>query len=188
MKRIILASESPRRRELMMMMDIPFTTKPSHCEEYFNDQIAIPAAIEAIATQKANAVLSTFPDEIIIGADTVVVIDGEVLGKPHEPEIAIEMLKRLSGRTHQVISAVSILSPLGNESFHVETQVTFFPLSEEEIITYVNSKEPLDKAGAYGIQGKGAFLVERIDGDYYNVMGLPISTLYRKLTKYIDRY
>ncbi|MEG2411120.1 MAG: Maf family protein, partial [Erysipelotrichaceae bacterium] len=84
--------------------------------------------------------------------------------------------------------AVSILSPLGNESFHVETQVTFFPLSEEEIITYVNSKEPLDKAGAYGIQGKGAFLVERIDGDYYNVMGLPISTLYRKLTKYIDRY
>ncbi|MEF9920451.1 MAG: Maf family protein [Erysipelotrichaceae bacterium] len=188
MKRIILASESPRRRELMMMMDIPFTTKPSHCEEYFNDQIAISEAIEAIALQKAKVVLENFPQEIIIGADTVVVIDNEVLGKPHEPEVAINMLRRLSGCTHKVITAVSILSPIGNETFHVETEVTFFPLSEEEILRYVNSKEPLDKAGAYGIQGKGAFLVERINGDYYNVMGLPISTLYRKLQKYIDNY
>lgn len=181
MKRIILASESPRRRELMAMMNIPFTTKASLCDEYLDTSLPLEQAIEHIAVQKAEAAIPQFPDDLIIGADTVVCIDGEVLGKPHDEETAFSMLKKLSGKTHKVITGVAIITPQKREIFHVCTDVTFFPLTDKEIHAYVATKEPLDKAGAYGIQGKGAFLVEKINGDYYNIVGLPISTLYRRL-------
>lgn len=186
MKRIILASESPRRRELMMKLEIPFTTKPPYVEEIFDSSKSISSAIEAIAKQKADAVREKFPDEIIVGADTVVVVDQEVLGKPHTKENALLMLKKLSGRTHEVITAVAIVTPEQSDVFHVRTYVTFFELTQEEMEQYADTKEPLDKAGAYGIQGKGAFFIEKIEGDYYNVIGLPISTLFRRLKKYIE--
>lgn len=181
MKRVILASNSPRRRELMARMDIPFTAKGVQTEEFLDTSLPLGKAIEQIARQKALAVREFFQDDVIIGADTIVCIDGEVLGKPRDEQQAFEMLKRLSGRTHQVITGVAVLYPREEITFYQTTDVTFYQLSDEEIRAYAATNEPLDKAGAYGIQGKGAFLVEKIAGDYYNVMGLPMAHLYRVL-------
>ena len=185
MKQIILASNSPRRKELLMKMDIPFIVKSVTTEEYLDEHVALPEAIEQIAHVKAKAVQSLYPEGIIIGADTVVVNEGKVLGKPHDEQQAKDMLRQLSGKTHQVITGVVVLFPDHEIRFHETTDVTFYPLIDEEIQTYIDTREPFDKAGAYGIQGKGAFLVEKIVGDYYNVMGLPIASLYRRLREYL---
>lgn len=185
MKRIILASESPRRREILANTDINFTTKSVPTDERIDASLPLPQAIEQIALQKALAVQPLLPREIILGADTIVCIDGELLGKPHTKEKAIQMLQKLSGRTHQVITGVAIIHEDTHEVFHEVSEVTFHSLTEDEILRYVDTKEPLDKAGAYAIQGKGAILVAKICGDYYNIVGLPIAKVYRQLAKYI---
>lgn len=135
-----------------------------------------------LATRKAQAAAEKFPDDRVIAADTVVALGKRIYGKPQSSEEAFEMLSALSGKTHQVFTGVCIYTKSGDRNaFCTRTDVTFFPLSESEIQTYIATGEPMDKAGAYGIQGKGSLFVEKIDGDYYNVVGLPISRLVREL-------
>lgn len=185
MKRIILASESPRRREILANTDLSFTTKTLPTDEFIDPSLPLEKAIEQVALQKALAIQHLYPSDVILGADTVVCIDNIVLGKPHTKEVAMQMLRQLSGKTHRVITGVAIIKGDEQEVFHEISEVTFFELSDEEITSYVESKEPLDKAGAYAIQGKGAILVAKISGDYYNIVGLPIARVYRKLKDFI---
>lgn len=181
MKKIILASQSPRREELLVKTGIPFTIEAADIDETLDGHLPLQQAIEAIAYRKAAAILERQPSALVIGADTVVVIDHEVLGKPKDDQDAFTMLKKLSGKQHQVITAVAIVSKDHQETFSCVSHVNFFPLSDEEILHYIKTKEPQDKAGAYGIQGLGALFVESMEGDYNNIVGLPVSTLYRKL-------
>lgn len=186
MRKVLLASQSPRRRELMMLSGIPFTLANVVVDEIMDPTLEPGKACEKLAYMKASAAYEKYPHELIVGADTIVVIDGEVLGKPADDKQAFEMLKRLSGRTHEVITGVAIIGDDICESFYETTQVTFYELSDSDILNYIKTKECHDKAGAYGIQGKGLLLVEKINGDYYNVVGLPMSQLYRRLLKYIE--
>lgn len=185
---MILASQSPRRRELLSIICPSFEIMPAEGEELLPDGISPHDAVMLLSRQKAEEVARRkFPDgeilDTVIAADTVVAVDGEILGKPRSSEHAFEMLKRLSGRWHIVYTGVTIISPSQNETFADETWVDFYPLSDEEIRAYVATGDPMDKAGAYGIQGRGALLVRQIDGDYYNVMGLPVGAVYRQLKK-----
>jgi len=186
MSKIILASGSPRRKELLQMMDISFEVITADIDEQIDHNNDLRKEIEKLSYQKANAVFVNHQDAIVIGSDTIVSIDNKVLGKPKSIENAKEMLHNLSGKTHQVITAVTIISKDNIETFSNVTDVKFYELSDEEIENYVESVEPLDKAGAYAIQGKGCQFVEAINGDYYSVMGLPIGELYRRLQKYIN--
>ncbi|MEG0327026.1 MAG: Maf family protein [Erysipelothrix sp.] len=174
LKKLVLASQSPRRRELLTYLGLPFSVVSPTSEEVMDLDLPIDARIEKLAYDKAMSV-DLQDNTIVIGADTVVVIDGQVLGKPESEEDAISTLKQLSGRTHQVITGVSMRSVREHVTFSVKTDVKFYELSDEAIEAYVATREPLDKAGSYGIQGKGALLVESIVGDYYTVIGLPIS-------------
>ncbi|MEG0314670.1 MAG: Maf family protein [Erysipelotrichaceae bacterium] len=185
MKRIILASESPRRREILASTDFNFIAKGSTCEEFIDLNLPIGKAVEDVALKKAQNVQESFLGDVILGADTVVVIDDEVLGKPKDDEDAFNMLKKLSGKTHKVITGVAILSENKRDLFHVVSEVTFFDLDDDLINWYVGTSEPMDKAGSYAIQGKGALLVKAIKGDYFNIVGLPISSVYRKIMPYI---
>ena len=179
---MILASQSPRRRELLSLIADKFTVIPAKGEERIGDNVPPSEAVKMLARQKATEIYSEYKDETIIAADTVVAIDGEILGKPHSPENAAEMLRKLSGRKHSVFTGVCVIHHDGEtDVFAEETQVDFNPLTEREIAAYVATGEPMDKAGAYGIQGRGALLVKGISGDYYNVMGLPVGQLYRVL-------
>lgn len=182
---MILASKSPRRRELLGLITEQFEVVPAQGEELLPEGISPRDAVILLSQQKAEEIRRRlFPDKVsdtIIAADTVVAINGEILGKPSDPENAVEMLHKLSGRKHSVFTGVTVISPEKTMSFAEETLVEFYPLTEAEILSYVDSGEPMDKAGAYGIQGRGALLVKRIEGDYYNVMGLPVGRLYREL-------
>ena len=182
---MILASQSPRRKELLEYITEDFVIIPAKGEELLPEGISPRDAVILLSKQKAEEIRRReFPGEVtdtIIAADTVVAIDGMILGKPSDPENAAEMLRRLSGRKHSVFTGVTLISPEKTVSFAEETLVEFYPLTDEEILRYVESGDPMDKAGAYGIQGRGALLVKRIEGDYYNVMGLPIGRLYREL-------
>jgi septum formation protein len=184
-KQLILASQSPRRRELMALCEIPFTIINSQVDETLNPDLSLGDAVADLAYRKALAVFVKHPDSVVIGADTIVVIDDEILGKPVEVNVAIDMLRKLSGRVHNVITGVSIIGPGYSESFFSETAVEFFQLSEDQIKKYVESKVAMDKAGAYGIQDKGALFIKGIVGDYYTVMGLPIARVYQSLQKYL---
>lgn len=185
MKKIVLASQSPRRRELMQLLNVPFETVSPIGEEFMDLNLPIQKRIEAVALHKAKTGLEKRPDNLIVGSDTVVVIDGEVLGKPTTEENAVEMLKKLSGRTHQVLTSVAMISSSFEKVFTATTDVTFYELDEKEILDYVKTKEPLDKAGAYSIQSGAAIFVKKIDGDFYTVMGLPIGEIHQIL-KTID--
>lgn len=180
---MILASQSPRRRELLALITADFRVIPANGEEILPDGIAPSEAVILLSRQKAAEIYKEYKNEAIIASDTVVAIDGKILGKPADEADAAAMLRLLSGRTHSVFTGVCIISPDGSEnSFAEETTVEFWQLSDELIADYVRSGEPMDKAGAYGIQGSGALLVKRINGDYYNVMGLPVGRLYRELS------
>lgn len=186
---MILASQSPRRRELLALITPDFEVVPAQGEEKLPAGIAPDEAVLMLSQQKAAEVSARkFPGgdvtDTIIAADTVVAIDGDILGKPHSNENAVEMLRRLSGRKHGVFTGVTFITPDKTVSFVEETTVEFFPLTESEIEAYAATGEPMDKAGAYGIQGRGALLVKRIEGDYYNVMGLPVGELYRRLGQF----
>lgn len=178
---IILASQSPRRRELMLLLNLPFSSENPLVEEMIDPSVPIQKAIEKIAVDKAMDVFKRHPNSIVIGSDTVVVLDDVVLGKPVDDEDAIRMLKMLSGKTHKVITGVCLVSEKEKIVFHSMAKVTFYPLDDALIKSYVASSLPLDKAGAYGIQDRGALFIESISGDYYTIMGLPIAEVNRRL-------
>ena len=175
--RVILASQSPRRRELLSLIGIPHEVRPADVDEtYPAGELPREHAIR-LAREKAGAVAA--PDAVVIGSDTIVIVDGDVLGKPGDANEAARMLRRLSGRSHVVITAVAVSWRGRVESDAEEVGVTFHELTEERIAAYVATGEPMDKAGAYGIQGFGAVNVARVDGDYFAVMGLPLQLLIR---------
>lgn len=181
MAEIILASASPRRKELLSTAGLEFTVRVADVEEVIDENTTPDEVVMSLALQKAQAVAQKDPTATVIGADTVVVLDGEILGKPENEQNAIEMLTALSGRSHTVYTGVAIINGEKIKNFCEATQVEFFPLTEDEIRSYVATGEPMDKAGAYGIQGKGCVLVRKIDGDYFNVVGLPVSRVCREL-------
>jgi len=177
---LVLASQSPRRREILAQAGLPFIVRVSGVEEIRNAAETPEEYVSRLASQKAHAALES-PEEYVLAADTVVVVDGDVLEKPRSVEEAGAMLGRLSGRSHAVLTGVCLLHA-GAEQARVEsTQVYFSPLSEREIHDYCASGEPMDKAGAYAIQGLASKFIERIEGCYFNVVGLPISLVYRLL-------
>lgn len=179
---MILASKSPRRKELLGVITKDFRIIPAVGEEKIPDGTAPRDAVILLAKQKAEEIAALHSSEVIVAADTIVVIDNIILGKPRDKAHAAEMLKTLSGRVHTVYTGVCVIFENGkSESFADKTDVEFYPLSEREISDYIATGEPMDKAGAYGIQEQGALLVKRIDGDFYNVMGLPIARLSRVL-------
>lgn len=178
---IILASGSPRRREILSAAGIEFTVKTADIEEK-TDKVLPADAVRDLATRKAAAVKGG-PGDVIIAADTVVSVDGRFLGKPKDEEDAKNMLQTLSGRMHEVYTGVCVRCADVYESFSERTAVYFKKLSEKQIENYIKTGEPMDKAGAYGIQGKGALLITHICGDFFNVVGLPISRLYDLLER-----
>lgn len=184
---LILASASPRRKELLSYITPDFKIIPAKNEEKIDLSLSPDKAVIYVASQKAEEVSRLFPKDIVIGADTMVFCGSTPLGKPRDGEDAAEMLKMLSGKVHKVITAAAIaFDGKAARSFAEETEVEFYPLTEREIDLYVKSGEPMDKAGAYGIQGAGSLLIKGIRGDYYNVMGLPVSRLYRELQAFAD--
>ena len=181
---IILASQSPRRKELLELAGIEHRVIVSQVDEILDEDLDVAGQVQDLAIQKACPVAELFPQETIIGADTIVVFGGKILGKPKNEEDAFNMLKSLSGRKHQVMTGVSIINKDKEllTSFVNITEVEFYYVTDEWILNYIKSGEPMDKAGSYGIQGKGFELVKSISGDYYSVMGLPIASLKRTLT------
>jgi len=182
---LILASGSPRRRELLSIITTDFTVKVSNAEEKTEAGLSPAQTVETLAKIKGEAVFSENPCDTVIASDTVVAIDGKILGKPRSPGEAFEMLRTLSGRTHTVYTGVYIKNIRNEAVFHERTEVTFFELTDGEINSYINTGEPFDKAGAYGIQGQGALLVKTIHGDFYNVMGFPIGRISRELSNFL---
>lgn len=215
---LVLASASPRRRELIERLHRPFVCVESGYEEECAEGLSVSAQelpvlfargkarAAALACQKQEATRAA----IVIGADTVVICNGKVLGKPHSEAEAAQMLRSLAGRTHEVVTGVAlcyapkndeggadaskerkqgtqVAEPWLEEAFSVRTEVCFYPMSEAEISAYIATGEPMDKAGAYGIQGEGALFVKEIHGDFYNVMGLPIAALARKLAAFEEQ-
>lgn len=183
---LILASASPRRRELLSLITTDFTVVPAQGEETADTSLTPHLLVQELARQKAAEVAASHPYDAIIGADTLVFLGAEIMGKPADRSDAKRMLTLLSGNIHTVITAVSIAqNGVVTKVFAEETKVEFFHLTDEEITAYIATGEPMDKAGAYGIQDKGALLVKGIAGDYYNVMGLPVGRLYRELRSFL---
>lgn len=182
-EKLILASASPRRRELMEKLRVPFLCEPAAGEESVPEGTTAERTAELLSKGKAREVYGRHAGEdvTVIGSDTVVILSGQIMGKPADREDAFRMLRSLSGKTHVVSTGVTILGKNGEESFTSETEVTFYELTDEEIRSYIDTGEPMDKAGAYGIQGYGALLVKEIRGDYFTVMGFPIAEVYRRL-------
>jgi septum formation protein len=172
---VILASSSPRRRELLHLIGVPHEIRPADIDESCRPGESPRAHAERLAREKASAIDA--PDAVVIGSDTIVVVDGDVLGKPRDRAQAAEMLRRLSGRSHVVMTGVAVWWRGRLESTVEEVDVTFRDLTDREIDRYIDTGEPMDKAGAYGIQGYGATIVERVEGDYFAVMGLALNQL-----------
>ena len=193
-KKIILGSASPRRRELLAQIGADFEVRVSNKEEIYHSTVP-EEIVKELALMKAENVAEELAEEnasgavkstVVIGADTIVVLDGKILGKPADEEDAVRMLNSLQGRRHDVYTGVAVLDYDENGEKHVYnysvgTAVYVNEMTEEEIRAYVETKDPLDKAGAYGIQGRFAAHIDRIEGDYYNVVGLPVSRVYRSL-------
>ncbi|MDO4960390.1 MAG: Maf family protein [Eubacteriales bacterium] len=187
--RLILASASPRRRELMEKLGRGFEVELSDADEAIPEGLPVEEIPEFLSFVKAEAVMKRHNDEdaVVIGSDTIVELDGVIYGKPGDNADAFRMLRALSGRTHRVMTGVTLLRSVPgtgsiiSDSFVSITEVTFYDLSDEEIDQYIATGEPADKAGAYGIQGQGAMLVEKISGDYYTVVGFPIAEIGRRL-------
>lgn len=181
----VLASKSPRRAELMKYITPDFEILPSECGENPPDGIEADEVPEFLAVQKALDVLKKRPDSLVIGCDTVVILNGEILGKPKDEDDAFRMLKALSGRVHTVVSGVCICYKGRTLSFTQKTAVEFYPISDEDIKEYILKSSPLDKAGSYGIQDEGRMFVKEISGDYYNVVGLPLARLNLEIKKLV---
>ncbi len=186
MKRIILASASPRRKELLEKLGLTFEVEPSNYEEDMHSGLEPHEFAQKTSLEKAKAVAQKHDNAIVIAADTFIVLGGQILGKPHTENNAREMLAAISGKSHSVITGFSIIDTDKNKmlSKSVETKVHIKKMTSAEIHAYVKSKEPLDKAGAYAIQGSGAVFVERIEGDYFNIIGLPLGALTEALKEF----
>lgn len=178
---LILASKSPRRSELLRSAGFSFKTIPSDTEETAPDNLSPAETAVYIAMEKAENVALQYKNDTVIGADTIVVLKNTVLGKPKDADDAFRMLSMLSGKNHKVITGICIVHKKNKICFYESTDVEFFPISEKEIWRYIDTGEPFDKAGGYGIQD--AWLVKRINGDYFNVVGLPVGRLTRVLLK-----
>lgn len=182
-RRLVLASSSPRRKQLIGLLGLPYDIVVKPVDERVAPGIGPEEAVRELALRKARAAFKDISesnkDSTVIGADTVVVLDGHILGKPQDEHDAFHMLCALQGKTHQVYSGVACIDAVTGKTAvdHCATAVTLKPLSERQIKRYIQTGEPKDKAGAYGIQGRGAVIVEKIDGDYFNVVGLPLSRL-----------
>lgn len=185
MSKIILASASPRRKELMELAGYDFEVICADIVEVVPEEAMPQEVVMSLALQKAQAVAAEHKEAVVIGSDTVVALDVKILGKPHSEQEACEMLRSLSGRTHKVFTGVAIVCGGKVKNFFDETDVEFYSLGDDEIKKYVATGEPTDKAGAYGIQGKGSVLVKRINGDFFSVMGLPIAKLYREMSDFV---
>jgi septum formation protein len=186
--RVILASQSPRRRELLTLVGIPHEVRPADIDEtYFPGERPWDHA-ERLAREKAAVIARQEPDAVVIGSDTIVVVDGDVLGKPADEPEARRMLRRLADRSHVVMTAVAVVWRGETRSGVEQVGVDFHPLTDGEIDAYIATREPMDKAGAYGIQGFGAAIVARVDGDYFAVMGLPVQRVVRMLRELGLRY
>ena len=191
---LVLASASPRRQELLQNAGIPFTVYPANIPELPLAEESPRACAERLAREKARAVLRQQPGKLVLGADTIVVVDDEILGKPRDEADAMRMLRLLSGRTHQVITGVCLVGALRTENQKLETGfedtrsestlVSMTTLSVEDIHSYIASGEPMDKAGAYAIQGTASRWIPRIEGDYFNVVGLPVALVQRMLQEH----
>ena len=179
---LILASKSPRRQELLNLITPEFLVITQDTDETILPELTPEKAVETLALRKARAVAATHGADVVIGADTVVALGKNILGKPQDEAQALAMLRTLCGKTHLVYTGVAILAPGLERVFCQQTAVTFWEMEEDWLCRYANSGEPLDKAGAYGIQGTGALLVKKIEGDYFNVVGLPVSRLARELS------
>ncbi|NMP37275.1 MAG: septum formation inhibitor Maf [Clostridiales bacterium] len=183
--KLVLASQSPRRREILENAGVQFIIRPVDADETIPQGASPSQAVLLLSERKARAAAKeSSADETVLAADTIVALDGKILGKPASPQEAQEMLRMLSGRTHAVYTGVCAMNAERSEKFFCRTEVTFYELSEREISAYVNTSEPLDKAGAYGIQKLGALLVKEINGDYFNVVGLPVSQTVRMLLSF----
>lgn len=184
---IILASKSPRRQELLLQMGLTeFQVIPAIEAELTDPTLTPPALVEALALHKAREVAHKHaaPGDLVIGADTIVVLDDKILGKPRNTAHALQMLTALSGRRHHVYTGVAVLRDGEELTAHEDTEVHFCPLTQEEMLRYIATDEPMDKAGAYGIQGRGALFIDRIHGDYCNVVGLPLCRLGKMLARF----
>jgi len=186
--RVILASQSPRRRELLNLVGIAHEVQPADIDESYLAGERPREHAERLARGKTAVIARREPDALVIGSDTIVVVDGDVLGKPVDELDAVRMLERLAGRSHVVVTAVAVAWRGETRSAVEEVGVTFHPMNRPEIDAYIATGEPMDKAGAYGIQGYGATIVSRVDGDYFAVMGLPLQRLTRVLASIGIRY
>lgn len=186
MKTIILASASPRRKELLKRIGLKFKVDPSNYEENISSELEPHELAKSLSLEKAKLVAKKHMNALVIAADTFIVFEGKIVGKPRTETEAKEMLETISGRQHSVITGFTIIDTENNKALSkaVETKVYIRKLSSNEIDAYVESKEPLDKAGAYAIQGLGSVIVEKIEGDYFNVIGLPLGALTESLKEF----
>ncbi|MBI5380161.1 MAG: septum formation inhibitor Maf [Nitrospirae bacterium] len=184
--RLILASDSPRRKAILEQAGYSFEVRPARIVERRLPRETGEAFARRVALEKARAVAAELEEGVVIGADTVVVVGEEILGKPESSEDAVAMLRKLGGREHRVLTAVAVVDAATgwSETAIEETRVWFRPLAEEEIAAYIATGEPLDKAGAYGIQERGGLLVDRIEGDYLNVVGLPLGRVMELIRRF----
>lgn len=185
--KVVLASASPRRKELLSLIFNEYDIRPADCDEALPEGIKAQEAVEYLSLIKNKATVEICDENsLVISADTVVAVEGEILGKPQDKEDARRMISLLSGREHQVFTGVT-LSLNGNfKTFSEKTDVVFYKLTDKEIEDYISTDEPYDKAGAYGIQGKAGLLVKAVNGDYYNVVGLPVARLKREIMEFIE--
>ena len=181
----ILASKSPRRTEILSLMNIEHIIIPSTEEEVIEPNLSPEEVVKSLAYQKAHSISKQYPNELVIGSDTIVVINNQILGKPKDYNDAVKMLKLLQNNTHQVMTGVSLIQNNNIDTFVDIADVTFKEMTIEDIKTYLNLDKPFDKAGAYGIQDPHANFVKEIRGDYYTIMGLPKDKLSQHLTKFI---
>ncbi|MFB4162922.1 nucleoside triphosphate pyrophosphatase [Alteribacillus sp. JSM 102045] len=183
MPSLLLASQSPRRKELLEQSGFSFQIQPSSVSEEIDQDLAPFEAVEELAWRKAEHVFAENKDKTVLGADTIVASGPTILGKPSDKSEARSMLRNLSGQSHYVYSGTAIISRVVTKVFHVKTEVVFYPLEDKWIEPYIATDEPYDKAGGYGIQGKGRLFVKEVHGDYFNVVGLPIARVARELEK-----
>ena len=183
MKYIILASASPRRKEILELADLKFDVMPSDAQEITTKTAPNEVVMELASIKAKDIYKKSEKQSMIVGADTIVAYQGQILGKPIDEADAKRMLTMLSGQTHEVYTGVCVIEDGKTKTFYEETKVTFYEISDEQIDHYIKTGEPMDKAGSYGIQGKAAVFIKGIEGDYYNVVGFPIARFLQEITK-----
>ena len=186
--KVILASKSPRRKELIKLLNIKASSIPSHIDEVIDYNLSHEEMAMDLALQKATSVFKKHQEDLVLGFDTLVINKDEILGKPKDKSEAKKYLQVLSGKTHRVVTGCSIIKKYYSSSFYSSAWVKFYQMSDKEIDEYIDTNEPFDKAGAYGIQGHGAKYIESINGDYYAVVGFPLAKIYQELKKFIKGF